>query len=100
MAVEKDIKKDEQEALQAYATVNEIQNAYFNLNYPGGLSSFANYVVPRDYLNQIKEAKRLRKFDIVDRLFKIRKDYTLSIKRLKCSKKRAAKNFMMNMCYH
>lgn len=87
MAVEKDIKKDEQEALQAYATVNEIQNAYFNLNYPGGLSSFANYVVPRDYLNQIKEAKRLRKFDIVDRLFKIRKDYTLSIKRLKCSKK-------------
>lgn len=95
MTVKKEIKKSEEqkqpESLQAFASVNEIQNAYFNLNYPSGLSSFANYTIPCDYLNQLKEAKRLRNFDLIDKLLNIRKDYTLSIKGLKCKLKKQQK---------
>jgi hypothetical protein len=84
---EQKLEIEKPEPLQAFASVNEIQNAYFNLNYPSGLSSLANYVIPRDYLGQLKEAKRLRNIDLVDRLIKIRKDYTLPIKGIKCNKK-------------
>jgi hypothetical protein len=87
----------EVEPLQAFASVNEIQNAYFNLNYPGGLSTFANYVIPRDYLNQLKEAKRLRNTDLIDRLIKIRKDYTLPIKKIKCNKPSQQKFYDKNV---
>jgi hypothetical protein len=83
--------KTEEKELVAYASVNEYQQLYFELNYPNGMNNLATYTIPSEQLEMIKKAKELRNIDIVDRLLHIRQDYTLPIKGFKCKLKKQQK---------
>jgi hypothetical protein len=85
-----DSQKQERE-YNAYASVNEYQQLYFQLNYPNGMNNLATYTIPTEQLEMIRKAKELRNIDIVDRLLRIRQDYTLPIKGFKCKLKKQQK---------
>lgn len=86
-----DKKTTEPEPIQAYASCNDLQQMYLNVNYPNGISSFANFTIPKDYRNQVKKAKELRQLSIPKKLINIRKDYSLPVKEFKCKSKRQQK---------
>jgi hypothetical protein len=83
------IKQEEQK--EVFAWVNEYQQNYFNTKYPKGLESFADFVIPTNYNEQVKRAKELRDIGLVNRLLLIRRDYTLPIKEFRCKSKRQQK---------
>lgn len=90
MANDKVNKESNSQTLHALASLNNLQYSYWKTQYPNGVN-FLNSSVPKDYLQQVKKAKELREYDIVDRLLRIRQDYTLPIKGFKCRSKRQSK---------
>jgi hypothetical protein len=84
--------KEEREYV-AHASVNEYSQLYFQMNYPNGMNNLATYTIPTDQLEMIREAKKLRNVDIIDRLLRIRQDYTLPIKGFKCKLKKQQKYY-------
>lgn len=81
-AREQPIEEDQKEAV-AFVWINEYQQHYFNTKYPKGLESFADFIIPTDYNEQVSKAKELRDIGLVDRLLRIRQNYTLPIKGFK-----------------
>jgi peptide methionine sulfoxide reductase MsrA len=81
----------EQEPIQAFASFNEYQQMFLNTNYPNGMNTFTNFTIPKYYKDQVVKAKELRNYDIVDRLIRIRQDYTLPIYQFKCKLKKQQK---------
>jgi hypothetical protein len=84
-------KENSEREYNAYASVNEYQQLYYQLNYPNGMNNLATYTIPTDQVEMIRKAKELRNIDIVDRLLRIRQDYTLPIKGFKCKLKKQQK---------
>jgi hypothetical protein len=89
--------RKDREILAAFASVNDIQQKYFNLTNPNGVKTFADLIVPTDYNEQIKKAKELRDSDIIDRLLRIRQDYFARIKGFKCKNKSQQKFYNENV---
>ena len=87
----KDVPTKEEEQQEVFAWVNEYQQHYFNTKYPKGLESFADFVIPTNYNEQVQKAKELRDIGLVDRLLRIRQNYTLPIKGFKFKDKRTSK---------
>lgn len=83
--------QEQEREYNAYASVNEYQQLYFELNYPNGMNNLATYTIPTEQFEMIRKAKELRNIDIVDRLLRIRQDYTLPIKGFKCKLKKQQK---------
>lgn len=75
--------KETDEQKEVFAWVNEYQQNYFNTKYPKGLESFADFVIPTNYNDQIAKAKEFRDIGLVDRILRIRQNYTLPIKEFK-----------------